>query len=120
MNTLIPNVSLLVFLGITVVLFGWAAFMTGQALASTWRPFWQVLPYGMLLGLGDRLLTFFLFQGTLISLPAYIFDSALLTGVACLSYRLTLVYNMVTQYPWLYERATLFSWRIKGGVSKQA
>lgn len=111
---LIPNVSLAVFLGMTVVLFGWASFMTGQALAGTWRPMWQVFPYGLLLGVGDRLMTFFLFKGTLTSIPAYLFATLILTAIALLAYRLTQVHKMVTQYPWLYERVTLFSWRVKG------
>jgi hypothetical protein len=28
------------FIGVTIVLFGGASFLTGQALASTWRPAW--------------------------------------------------------------------------------
>jgi hypothetical protein len=112
-DILIPNVSLTVFLGMTVILFGWAAFMTGQALASTWRPMWQVFPYSILLGIGDRLMTFFLFQGMLTSIPAYLFGTLILTTIALLAYRLTQVHKMITQYPWLYERVTLFSWRTK-------
>lgn len=114
MDILIPNVSLTVFVGMTVILFGWASFMTGQALAATWRPIWQVFPYGFLLGVGDRLMTFFLFKGTLTSIPAYLFATLILTIIALLAYRLTQVHKMVTQYPWLYERVTLFSWRVKG------
>src|SRR5512145_3415732 len=37
--------SLSVFIGVTVIIFGFASFMTGQALAGTWRPIWQVFPY---------------------------------------------------------------------------
>lgn len=114
MDILIPNVSLAVFFSMTIVLFGWASFMTGQALAGTWRPMWQVFPYGLLLGVGDRLMTFFLFKGTLTSIPAYLFATLILTAIALLAYRLTQVHKMVTQYPWLYERVTLFSWRVKG------
>jgi len=32
------------FLAMTVVLFGGAAFLTGQTLAQSWRPGWQILP----------------------------------------------------------------------------
>ena len=38
-------------------------------------------------------------------------NSAILIGLALLAYRLTLVHKMVSQYPWLYERAGLFSWK---------
>jgi len=119
-DILIPNVSLTVFIGMTVILFGWAAFMTGQALASTWRPMWQVFPYGILLAVGDRLMTFFLFKGILISIPAYLLSAFILTAIVLLAYRLTQVHKMVTQYPWLYERVTLFSWRAKEVPSEKA
>ena len=39
-----------VFLGVTVVLCGFAAFATGRALAGTWRPMWWTVPYCLLLG----------------------------------------------------------------------
>lgn len=100
-----------VFLGITLAFMGGCSFMTGQALAVTWRPAWQALPYGLMLGLGDRFLVFALFQGRLLSLPGYLVDSVLLIAVSLLSYRLTRVRQMTNQYPWLYERTGWFSWR---------
>ncbi len=48
------------------VLFVLAAAMTGQALARNWRPVWQVVPYALLLGAGDRFLLFALFDGALL------------------------------------------------------
>jgi hypothetical protein len=33
--------SLPVFIGVTLILFGGAAIMTGHALAGTWRPAWH-------------------------------------------------------------------------------
>ncbi|MBF0373424.1 MAG: hypothetical protein HQL39_08395, partial [Alphaproteobacteria bacterium] len=39
--------SLGVWLGVTWALGGGAAFMTGQALAATWRPFAHALPYAL-------------------------------------------------------------------------
>jgi branched-chain amino acid transport system ATP-binding protein len=103
-----------VFLGITLIFMGGCAFMTGQALAATWRPAWQALPYGLLLGCGDRFLVFALFQGRLTSLPGYMVDALLLVGIALTAYRLTRARQMVTQYPWIYERTGLFSWRERG------
>ncbi len=58
--------SVPVFIGLTVVLFGGCAFMTGQALATTWRPLWQVIPYALMLGAADRFLGFALFGGQFI------------------------------------------------------
>jgi hypothetical protein len=102
-----------VFVGVTIVLFGGAAFMMGQALGETWRPYRQVLIYALLLGLGDRFVTFALFEGELLSLSGYVVDTAVLMVIASLAYRLTRARKMVSQYPWLYERAGLFTWRDK-------
>ena len=100
-----------VFALFTILLMGGAGYMTGQALAATWRPLWQAVAYSLLLGVVDRFLVFALFHGALLSLPAYALDTAVIGAICLLSYRLTRVNRMVTQYPWLYERAGLFHWR---------
>jgi hypothetical protein len=102
-----------VFVGVTVVLFGGAAFLMGQALAETWRPYRQLLVYSLLLGFGDRFVTYALFQGDLSSLSGYIVDTLVLIAIASLAYRVTRARKMVSQYPWLYERSGLFTWRDK-------
>lgn len=103
--------SLSVFIGVTCILAGGAAWMTGQAIAATWRPAWQVVVYAFLLGLADRFIVFALFEGELLSLAGYLVDSLVLLAVAATAYRVTLVARMVRQYPWLYERTTAFGWR---------
>ena len=103
-----------VFLGITVVLCGFAAFATGRALAGTWRPMWWTVPYGLLLGLVDRFLQWSLFDGELLSPTAYAVDAGFLVAVALFAYRVTQAGRMVRQYPWLYARSGLFSWRPVG------
>lgn len=100
-----------VFLMLTVLFMGGCAAMTGQALARTWRPGWQVLPYGLLLGLGDRFLAFAMFKGQLLSGGAYLRDALLLVVIAALVYRTTRARQMVTQYPWLYRRNGPFGWK---------
>ncbi len=102
-----------VFIGLTVLLMGFASFMTGQAVAKTWQPMWQVVPYAVLLGFVDRFLTWSLFEGDLFSLSGYIVATLVLLAIAALAYRLTLVRNMVNQYPWLYQRSGLLGWREK-------
>jgi len=96
-----------------VVLMGFASFMTGQALANTWRPMWQAVPYCLLLGAADRFLTWGLFQGELLLLSGYVVDTLVLIAIALFAYRLTLAHKMVAQYPWIYERVGLLSWREK-------
>ena len=115
METLL-GASLPVFIGVTLILMGFAAFMTGQALASTWRPMRQAVFYAFLLGLPDRFLTWGLFQGELLSLPGYLIDSLILMVIALAAYRMTQARRMASQYPWIYERTGLFSWREKGGA----
>lgn len=100
-----------VFVMLTVVLMGGVAFMTGQALAATWRPVWQVFLYCVLLGCADRFLDFALFQGALLSPARFVVDTAVIIAVAYAAFRLTTARKMVTQYPWLYERRGPFSWR---------
>lgn len=110
------GVRLSVFLGLTVVVIGFAAYATGQALANTWKPAWHAVIYAMLLGLGDRFLGFALFEGELLSLSGYLIDTAVLVAIALVGYRLNLARKMVRQYPWLYQRTGPFSWRRKPGA----
>ena len=100
-----------VFIGFTLVVMGFVAYMTGQAVAQTWRPLWQVVPYGLLLGAADRFLVFSLFHGPLLSIAGYGIDAAALTAIATIAHRLTQARKMTMQYPWLYERIGLFGWR---------
>lgn len=103
--------SIPVFIGVTLCLIGFAAFMTGQALAATWKPVWQVILYSLLLGFADRFLTWALFQGELLSLSGYVIDTIAIILIALTAYRLTLARRMTVQYPWLYERTGIFTWR---------
>lgn len=102
-----------VFVALTLVLFGAAAYMTGQALAQNWRPAWHTVAYTMLLAIGSRFLSFALFDGDLLSLSGAAIDWAALLVIAVLAYRLNRVGLMVRQYPWLYERKGPFAWREK-------
>lgn len=55
--------NLAVFIGLTLVFFGGAAFLTGQALANGWNQAWKAVPYSVLLSLGDRFLVYNMFDG---------------------------------------------------------
>jgi len=102
-----------VTVGITLVLMGGCAFMAGQALASTWRPLWHAIPYAALLGCGDRFLVYALFQGDLFLPTGYALDALWLYAVVWFAFRVTRARQMPSQYPWLYERAGLLTWREK-------
>jgi hypothetical protein len=103
--------SVAVFLGITVLFMGGCAFMTGNALARTWRPWWHGLAYALGLGAADRFVCFALFGGPLLSPTAYGTDAGVLMAITLAAYRITLAKRMCDQYPWLYRRSGLFSWR---------
>ena len=103
--------SIWLFLLVTVLLGGGAAWLSGRAVALTWRPYWQVLWYVLLLACAVRFLHFALFEGTLLSLRYYLADLGVLVIFCTIGFRLTRVWQMTTQYPWLYERTNPFFWR---------
>ncbi len=105
--------SMPAFWGVTVVLFGGAAWMTGRALALAWRSLWLLVPYGLLLGLGARFVTYALFEGELLSPSGYVVSTAVIGVVMLTAYRFYRAQQMVRQYPWLYQRRGPFSWRQK-------
>src|SRR5579875_1530449 len=63
-----------VFLLVTIVLGGGAAALTGRAVASTWRPRWQILVYTLILAAVVRFFHHALFGGTLLSPHYYLVD----------------------------------------------
>ncbi len=111
----ILGTSLAVYVAVTFVLMGFAAWMTGQAVALTWKPWWQVVGYCSLLGFACRFLIFALFEGTLLSLSGLVLDVLVLNAYGLVAYRLGSVKKMVTQYPWQYRRTSPWSYRERGG-----
>ena len=105
--------SLGVFIGLNVILFGIASWMTGRALADTWKSLWLALPYSLLLGFGSRFLTYALFEGVFLSARGYVASAAVLWFIMFVAYRLNRARLMIQQYPWMYERRWLFAWRTK-------
>ncbi len=113
---------------LTFILFGGAGALMGNAIADTWRPWWQNLAYGALLAVVNEFLGFALFDGpffidSLVSsngkpfgeaFLAYVFDAIVISAISLFVYRVTLARKMVSQYPWLYERSSLLGWREKG------
>jgi hypothetical protein len=104
-----------VFIGLTVIIIGGAAVMTGRALADGWRSPLQVVFACFGLALADRFLIYALFGGELLHLSGFLIDFAVITAMAMVAHRLTVVHKMVAQYPWRYERASLWTYREKSG-----
>jgi hypothetical protein len=96
-----------------MVIFGFAAFLAGQAVARSWRPAWQILPAALLLAAADRFLLYALFDAEFASPSGFLIAAAILAALAAAAYYLTRAIRMVQQYPWLYERHGPFGWREK-------
>jgi small-conductance mechanosensitive channel len=105
--------SILQFFFVTCLLGGWAAWMTGRSCAQTWRPYVALILYLLLLGIAVRFIHHALFEGTMFTLQYYVVDTIILLIIGTLGYRYTRANQMVTQYSWLYERASLVSWKPK-------
>ena len=97
----------------TVIMGGGAAFMAGQALAQGWKSLPLLVFYMLLFTAGLRFLDYALFESELLSLKYYISHGLIVMAIALLGYRLKRVSQMVTQYPWLYERSSPLGWRNK-------
>jgi uncharacterized protein DUF6867 len=106
--------SLGTFLLVSVLLGGGAAWLAGRALAATWRPWWHVVLYMLILSVAVRFLHYALFDGKFLSLHYYLVDYAVCLGAGLLGFRLQRVTQMVTRYGWINERAGLLSWRRRG------
>lgn len=102
------------YIGLVVVLMGAAAFLTGQAVAGSWKPWWQLLPYGFLLAVASRFLLFALFQGELLWIVGFLIDLTLMVSIGLFAWRVTHVRKMLTQYPWLYRRRGLLRYAAAG------
>ena len=104
-----------VFIVLTVIIGGGAAFLAGRGLARSWTPFSRVFFYMALLAGAIRFFHYALFNGALLSPYYYLVTYAVLLAAASLGYRSMRTMQMVTQYRWLYERTGPFTWRPRQG-----
>ena len=104
------------FVFVTLILGGGGAWMTGRAIALTWRPTYQLFVYGILLAAAVRFIGFALFGGRLLNLPGFLIDAAILIAITVIAFRFVRAGQMVAQYPWLYDRSGPFGWREKAGA----
>jgi hypothetical protein len=89
------------FLFVTVALGGGAAWLSGRAVAQTWRPWWHLVFYLAILACAVRFIHFALFDGTLLSVHYYAIDAvaAVLFGFA--GFRVSRARQMARQYGFL-------------------
>jgi len=112
-SSLIYEESLGVFLLVTVILGGGAAALAGRAIAQTWRPWWQIIAYMLMLGCVVRFFHFSLFSGTLLSLHYYLVDTAVCLAAGFAGFRAARKAQMLNQYKWINETAGPMRWRRK-------
>jgi hypothetical protein len=105
--------SLGVFLLVTVVLGGGAAALAGRAVALTWRLWWQVVVYMLMLGAAVRFIHFALFDGTLLSLHYYSVDTLVCMAFGFAGFQAARARRMAAQYPWINEPDGPLRWRRK-------
>lgn len=109
--TLYDGFSPWMFLAVTVVMGGAAAWIVGRSVAVGWRPSWTLVVYLLFLACGIRFIHFALFGGNILSVSAFALDALVLLGIGCVGYRYCRSRKMVEQYDWLYERHGLMGWR---------
>jgi len=102
------------FLLVTVAMGGGAAWLAGRAIAATWRPWWHVAAYMLILGCAVRFIHFALFEGTLLSAQFYAVDTIVCLIFGFLGFRATRVRQMTTQYRWINTRAGFLRWARHG------
>jgi len=98
MHLLYEENSFGVFLLVTLVLGGGTAWLSGRAIAQTWRPWWSVAAYMLVLGAVVRFFHFALFDGTLLSPHFYVVDTSIVLLFGMAGFRLTRARQMVRQY----------------------
>jgi hypothetical protein len=109
--------SLAALLVISGLLGGGAAWLAGRAIATTWRPWWHLALYMLMLAAAVRFVHFALTQSELLSPGGYLIDLAICLLLGLLGFRLARVDQMVMRYPWLNQRTGLLSWRRRDDVA---
>jgi hypothetical protein len=101
------------FILVTIIMGGAAAFQTGRAVASVWKPRWQLVFYVLLLGWAVRFIHFALFEGTFLSLHFYLVDTMILMAIAFAGWRHARSKQMARQYEWLFASSGPGMWQRK-------
>ena len=65
-NVLYEEDSVGIFILVSVIMGGGGAWLAGRAIAATWRPWWQIAVYMLILAAAVRFIHFALFEGTLL------------------------------------------------------
>ena len=108
-----------VYVLVTMLMGGLAAWLAGRAIARTWRPFWHLFFYMALLGAAVRFVHFALFEEPLLSPALYAVDTVYLLLIGALAWQMTRAAQMTTQYYWLFERTSPLTWRARAAGAEK-
>jgi hypothetical protein len=104
MSELVPDkITIFHFVMVTIILGGCASWLTGRAIAITWRPRWMLLPAALGLGAAIRFVHFALFDESLASLSLVGIDAATAFLFALAGYYMTRSRQMDRQYGFLHR-----------------
>ncbi len=95
-----PN-GLYVFLVVTLVMGGTAAFVSGRVVAASWQPYWLVPLYMAMLAAAVRFIHFAIFEEVLLAPQNYLVDLVALIAIATTGFHLMRARQMAEQYGWL-------------------
>ena len=105
--------GLLHFVLISVVIGGVLAWQAGRAIAGTWRSFWIVPVYMLVLAAAVRFLHYALGGEELLDVQYYVVSFVICMAAAAYGYRARRAEQMSTQYSWLYRRSGPVGWAAK-------
>ena len=98
---LYEEASLGTFLLVTIIMGGGAGWLSGRAIAITWRPRWFLGPAALAVGAGIRFIHFALFDATFLSPQYYAVDTIIIFAAAFAGYRVARRQQMARQYGFL-------------------
>lgn len=102
-----------IFLLVSIILGGGAAWLSGRALARVWQSRLRLVGYMLLLTFGVRFLHYALFEGHILTVHYYLVDAVVVLIFGLLGYQFQRAEQMSRQYRWIYERTSPFTWRRK-------
>jgi len=101
------------WIGVTLVIGGWTAWMTGRGIALAWKPARLAALAAVPLAIAVRFIHFALFEGSFLSGQYFRVDFAVILAIVLLAHRHTRAAQMARQYPWMIERTSPLTWREK-------
>lgn len=105
-----------IFLLVTIIIGGGAAWLSGRAVARAWQSRRRLVVFMLFLTFAVRFLHYALFEGHILTFHYYLVDAVVVLVLGLLGFQFQRAEQMSRQYRWIYERNGPFSWRTKSGA----